>query len=151
MLASKHAGRCTQGTLAQVLRGLHELQDVGQQRCSRANTVPATHTRLICSAAVLHVAGAQHCAQGHSSTSSTVKDMQAEHSAQAADPELSESSITTTSSTLKIAAVRAICPATAVACSADWVLSMTEAATAMDRVGGEGCSSSRFLSKATSI
>ena len=47
-----------------------------------------------------------------------------------------ESSMTTSSSTLKMAAVRAICPATDVACSADWVLSMTDAATATETVGG---------------
>ena len=45
-----------------------------------------------------------------------------------------ESSMTTTSSTLNIAAVRAIWPATAVACSRVWQLSMTEPGSAMDIV-----------------
>ena len=44
------------------------------------------------------------------------------------------SSITTTSSTLKMAAVRAICPAMAVASSDDWALSMAAADTAMETV-----------------
>jgi hypothetical protein len=46
------------------------------------------------------------------------------------------SSMTTTSSTLKTAAVRDMRPATAVASSLDCVLSMTAAETAMERVGG---------------
>jgi len=49
-------------------------------------------------------------------------------------PEL-ESSMTTTSSTLKMAAVLAICPAIAVASSVVWAFSMTEPGTAMERVG----------------
>ena len=45
-----------------------------------------------------------------------------------------DSSITTTSSTLKMAAVRAICPAMAVASSDDCTLSMAAADTAMETV-----------------
>ena len=43
--------------------------------------------------------------------------------------------MTTTSSTEKMAAVRAISPAMAVASSCDWALFMAAAETAIDRVG----------------
>ena len=112
-------------SLAEILRRLHELQDPGHEGSALPYAMPANwclleETSLICPV---------HCCN----LICWVTDQDAIYE-QGAYSGPDDSSITTISSTLKTAAVRAICPAIAVASSGDCALSMAAADTAMATV-----------------